>query len=119
MFNKFVIMKRIATLPYDELNFVWISNHYDIHISGLCEMGHTLFAFQTINPHDDDNYRCEIYMLSFWEEIKWRMRKFFFEQMVGYHWTYPQRKNGANFYIRNPKWLYKFLYKLFFTIKTF
>ena len=45
------------------------------------------------------------------------MRKFFFEQMVGYHWSYPQRKNWARFYYRKPVWLSKFLFKLYYKVK--
>lgn len=113
-------MKRIATLPYNEINFVWISNHYDVHLSGLCKMGNTFFWFVTINHYEvfeeNEQLKCDVYQLSFWEEIKLRMRKFFFEQMVGYHWSYPKRNNGG-FYLRKPKWLYKFLFRLYYFIK--
>ena len=114
-------MKLIATLTYDEVNFVWISNHYDVHISGLCKMGNTLFWFETKNYEDlydeDKELMCDVYMLSFWEEMKLRTRKLFFEQMVGYHWSYPQRKQGKGFYYRKPEWLYKRLFKLYYIIK--
>jgi len=108
-------MTRIATISYKDINFVWISNHYDIHINGLCKMGNSLFWFQTINPEEDE-LKCDIYMLSFWEEIKLRTRKFLFEQMVGYHWTYPHRKNSY-FHYRKPEWLYKRLFKLYYKLK--
>jgi hypothetical protein len=113
-------MEKIVTIPYDEVNFVWVSGHYDIHMFGLCKMGNTLFYFKTINIDDyyDDETElmCEIYMLSFKEEIRWRLKKFLFERMVGYHWTYPYRKQGAAFYVRNPKWLYKILFKLYYSV---
>jgi hypothetical protein len=115
-------MKLIATLPYDDIDFVWISNHYDVHISGLCKMGNTLFWFETKNHqeyfYDEEQLVCDVYMLSFWEEAKLRMRKFFFEQMVGFHWSYPKRKNN-HFHYRKPEWLYKLLFKLYYTIKKF
>ncbi len=113
-------MKLIATLPYNEINFVWVSNHYDVHISGLCKMGNTLFYFKTINYEsyfeNDKELMCEVYMLSTTEEIKWKLRKFFFEQMVGYHWSYPKRKNN-HFHYRKPEWLYKRLFWLYYVIK--
>lgn len=109
-------MRHIVTLPYDEVDFVWISNHYDVHLSGLCKMGNTLFWFKTKIEGDYENVECEIYMLSFWEEVKLRTRKFFFEQMVGYHWTYPNRKNKG-FYYRKPQWLSKLLFKLYYKIR--
>lgn len=115
-------MKHFATLPYDEIDFVWVGSHYDIHLSGLCKMGNTLFYFMTINYEDyyDDNKElmCEIYDLTFWEDVRLRLKKFFFERMVGYHWSYPKRKNG-HFHYRKPEWLYKLLFKLYYTIKKF
>ena len=113
-------MNRIATLPYDELKFFWVNSHYDIHLSGLCKIGNTIFYFKTINSNeyydDETELMCDVYMLSTTEEIKWRLKKFFFEQMVGYHWSYPKR-NNKGYYIRKPKWLYKFLFKLYYSLK--
>jgi len=111
-------MKHIATLPYDEIDFVWISNHYDVHLSGLCRMGNTLFWFETKIEGDYEKITCDIYMLSFWEEVKLRLRKFLFEQMVGYHWSYPKTKSKG-FYYRKPEWLYKRLFKLYYKIRKF
>lgn len=112
-------MRHIATLPYDEIKFVWVSSHYDVHLSGLCKMGNTLFYFKTINHEEyfeeDQELMCEIYDLLFTENIKWRLRKFFFEQMVGYLWSYPTKR--SHFYYRKPKWLYKGLFWLYYKIK--
>jgi hypothetical protein len=109
-------MRLIATLSYDDIDFVWVNNHYDVHISGLCKLGFSLFYFKTINHDSDEELMCEVYMLSTVEEIKWKLKKFFFEQMVGYHWTYPKRKNN-HFHYRKPEWLYKILFKLYYKIK--
>ena len=109
-------MKLIATIPYDEVDFVWISGHWDVHLSGLCKMGYTLFWFETRILDDYDTIECDIYMLSFWEELRLRMRKFSFEQMVGYHWSYPKKRND-HFHYRKPEWLYKILFSLYYKIK--
>jgi len=109
-------MRLIATLSYDDIDFVWVENHYDVHISGLCKLGFSLFYFKTINHDSDEELMCEVYMLSTVEEIKWKLKKFFFEQMVGYHWTYPKRKN-SHFYYRKPEWLYKRLFWLYYKVK--
>jgi hypothetical protein len=109
-------MKHLATLSYDDIDFVWVNNHYDVHISGLCRLGFNLFYFKTINHDSDEELMCEVYMLSWSEEIKWKLKKFFFEQMVGYHWSYPKRNNG-HFHYRKPEWLYKRLFWLYYTIK--
>lgn len=39
MNSKKRIMKRelIKTLPYDKVDFRWISDHYDVHLNGSCE----------------------------------------------------------------------------------
>jgi hypothetical protein len=108
-------MRHIATLPYDDIDFVWVNNHYDVHISGLCRLGFGLFYFKTINHDSDEELMCDVYMLSTTEEIKWKLRKFFFEQMVGHHWSYPTKR--SHFYYRKPEWLYKLLFKLYYTIK--
>ena len=114
-------MIRLATIPYEEVDFVWISSHYDVHLSGLCKMGNTLLWFSTKNYEDlydeDKELMCDVYLLTFWEEVRLRLRKFFFEKMVGYHWSYPQRKEWARFYYRRPIWLSKFLFKLYYKIK--
>lgn len=108
-------MRHIATLSYNDIDFVWVNNHYDVHISGLCRLGFSLFYFKTINHDSDDELMCEVYMLSFWEEVRWRLKKFFFERMVGYHWSYPQRKNN-HFHYRKPEWLYKRLFQLYYSV---
>jgi hypothetical protein len=109
-------MRHIATLSYDDIDFVWVNNHYDVHISGLCRLGFSLFYFKTINHDSDEELMCEVYMLSTTEDIKWRLKKFFFERMVGYHWSYPKRKN-SHFHYRKPEWLYKRLFWLYYVIK--
>lgn len=114
-------MRLVTTIPYDEVKFVWVNNHYDVHISGLCKMGNTLFYFKTINHQDyfedDDELMCELYTLCFKDEIKWRLKKFFFEQMVGYHWSYNNKGNRPKFYYRKPQWLYVMLFNLYYAIK--
>ena len=114
-------MKHIATLPYDEIDFVWITDHYDIHLSGLCKMGNTLFWFETETKGKHKKLNCKIFMLTFWEDIKLRIKKFLFEQMVGFHYSYypdPDKKLKG-FYYRKPEWLYKRLFKLYYKIRKF
>lgn len=109
-------MKHIVTLPYDEVDFVWVSNHYDVHLSGLCRMGNTLFWFETKIEGDYEKITCDIFMLSFWEEMKLKFRKFSFERMVGTHWSYD-KKNKTVFHYRKPQWLSKLLFKLYYIIR--
>ncbi len=113
---------KIATVPYEELDFVWISNHWDIHLNGLCNYKNNLCEFKTKEGEYDwekEEYiiptTCDIYSLSLVEKIKWLSTKKKFELMVGYHWTYPYRKTRERpFHYRKPKWLYKWLFSLFY-----
>ncbi len=113
---------KIATIPYEKMNFVWITNHYDIHRNGLCNYNNNLCEFKTNEGEydwDKEEYiiptTCDIYSLTLTEKLKWRYRQKKFELMVGYHWTYPYRKTGErSFHFRKPKWLYKWLFSLFY-----
>jgi hypothetical protein len=115
-------MKRelIKTLPYDEVNFKWVSNHWDVHLNGLCTYNGELCEFENDYPEYDeekDEWKemlVRIYKLDLMSKLAWKKRQWSFEKMVGYHWTYPQRKQGQSFYYRKPKWLYGILFKLFY-----
>lgn len=114
--------EKIATLPYSndgkEYQWVWISNHWDIHLSGIVRYKGEICEFitddQTIWSDEEDDWVGEtfidIFSLTPKEKFNWLRKKFLFEKCVGYHWSYPERKNGYNFHIRNPNWLYKFLF---------
>jgi len=115
-------MKLLTTIPYNTTNFKWVSNHYDIHLDGLCIYNGQTCYFKTIegNWNDEkdepDESFCEIYSLSLIEKMKWFWRQKKFESMVGYHWTYPYRKQNLPFYYRKPTWFYKYLFKLFYKL---
>jgi len=98
-------------IPYNEVNFKWISNHYDYHLNGLCIYNNKLCEFVT-----KKNNWCIIFRLYGKTKIKWILRKILFEFCVGYHQTYThsQLKKWNNFYYRKPKWLYKKLFILYF-----
>jgi len=118
-------MNKIANIDYDEVDFVWIADHWDLHLKGLCKYGGELCLFQTIRGEydfDQEEYIipdiCNIFSLSLLEKIRWIFRKRLFEICIGYHWTYPYRKTGGRpFKYRNPKWLYKFIFKTYYKLK--
>lgn len=41
-------MKLITTIPYSATNFKWVSNHYDLHLQGLCTYAGETCYFQTL-----------------------------------------------------------------------
>jgi hypothetical protein len=57
----------------------------------------------------------KIYKLDFINKLKWRWQQWKFEKCIGYHWTYPYRKNGERpFRYRNPKWFYVWLFNRYY-----
>ena len=62
--------EKITTINYDEVDFVWIQNHWDIHLSGLCNYKGNLCEFKTIvgqwewndnfDVEDDESEECKI-----------------------------------------------------------
>lgn len=114
-------MKLHDTIPYDQVQFRWVSNHYDIHWEGYCihpTIGLSKFITKDLTSYEDhycyrcdgelesaecdcpDSYSdvvCDIYKLNLLEKIKARYDMWLFEVCVGEHWSYPQRKNGVKF----------------------
>ena len=116
-------MKKIADINYENVEFRFISNHYDVHLNGTCIYNGELCEFKNQYPdfnEETDEWEemiVEIYQLTFKEKFEWYKRQWMFENCVGYHWTYPQRKEGKSFYYRKPQWLYKRLFKLYYKLK--
>ncbi len=105
-------MKRelIKLLDYEEVIFRWIKNHYDVHLNGTCMLNGSLCEFETDYPEDDEKMMVRIYKLDLISKLKWYFWQWKFEKMVGYHWSYPEKKRGKSFYYRKPQWLYKWLF---------
>lgn len=126
----------LTTIPYDQMKFVWVTNHYDIHWAGLCRVDGSLCRFETRDETDyqrmndgcpycgdpnNDNIDdcsclpyvdivCDIYPLTVIEKFKWLCRKSLFEFCVGTHWSYPKRKDSLR--KARSKWLMQLYYKL-------
>ena len=62
-------------IPYNKVDFVWISDHYDIHLEGICKHNNELCRFIT----DYDSLICTLSSLTSWEKIQWLRQKWFFE----------------------------------------
>ncbi len=105
---------------YDDMDFVWINSHWDVHLSGLCRENGKLCRFETdhdtIYQDDDENITCQIYSLSFKEKIIWLLRKKMFELSVGKHFTYPFREQGYHYCVRGSKWIHNLLIKFHYKI---
>jgi len=99
-------------MKYKDMNFVWIEDHYDIHLEGLCKHKGELCRFTT----EYDTMVCTIYPLSIFGKLRWLFRKKLFELCVGYHWTYKQKVRQGRFYYRKPIWFYKLLFKIYYMV---
>jgi hypothetical protein len=113
--------KLLKILPYDEVDFRFISNHYDVHLNGTCMLDGKICEFENEYPEYDDEKDdfkemfVKIYKLDFINKLKWRWQQWKFEKCIGYHWTYPYRKNGERpFRYRNPKWFYVWLFNRYY-----
>lgn len=117
--NQMKTKKPIALIKYDLVNFIWISNHHDIHLNGICDYLGNVCEFETDTKYigEKDIY-VKIYKLNFLERLKWYIDKFCFEQCVGYHWTYNNNKKLVKeFEYRKPNWLYNKLFSLYYKLK--
>jgi hypothetical protein len=118
-------MKHLKTIPYSEVNFRFISHHYDLHLEGTCMFNNKLCYFFTHYPDWDKENDCwheaftMIYKLSIYEKCQWILKQWFFEKCVGYHCSYENKDLKTYFYYRNPKWLYKFLFVLYYKVTEF
>ncbi len=96
---------KIATIPYDEVDFIWVTTHWDLHLNGICNYNGKICEFITtigsghwkdefIDDHEHYNYivdspdMCEIYSLSESEKRRWLKNKKEWEIGHGYHWSY-------------------------------
>jgi len=121
--------EKLTTINYNEMDFVWIQNHWDIHLSGLCNYKGDLCEFKTIVGQwewDDESEECkiiiptvcEIFSLTKKEKREWLRTKRRFELFVGYHWTYPYRKTRSKpFGSRKPRWFFALLCYFYYRLK--
>ena len=110
----------IKTLPYNEVKFKFISNHYDVHLNGSCLYENSICEFKSEYPNyneetdDWDEQWVNIYKLNWREKLKWIWKQWLFEKCVGYHWSYRNGKRGKGFYYRKPKWFYVWIFNLYY-----
>lgn len=115
----------IKTIPYDDVDFRFISNHWDIHLEGSCIYNNELCQFNTIYPdwnEEKDTWEetfTEIYKLDWRGKLNWICRQWIFEKCVGYHWSYKEKKRGKDFHYRKPQWLYKRIFSWYYSVNKF
>jgi hypothetical protein len=101
-------------VDHRDMKYLFVTNHYDIHLNGLCYVDNQLCKFQLFSDWEDDDSKYLVTPLSSIEKIKalWSKKKF--EICIGYHWTYPNRLNGEVFYTKTPQWFWKIVFKMYY-----
>jgi hypothetical protein len=109
-------------VPYTDVDWVWISNHYDIHLTGLARHDGELMRFKTPQfywaARRTRPIMVRLFRLSPVEKLRAHLNKWAFEVCVGRHWTYPYRQQGKSFRYRRPQWFGKFLYDLYYLTRS-
>jgi hypothetical protein len=111
-------MELITTIPYEEVDFNFITNHYDVHLHGTCVYKGDLCAFYTHREYSDESDEIieivSIYKLTFIEKLRWELKQMLFEICIGTHWSYVNGTPKGKYHERNPKWLYTLLFKIYY-----
>jgi hypothetical protein len=66
---------------------------------------------------DDGPTVYNVKPLSSINKVKALISKKAFEICVGYHWTYPNRKNGEEFYVKWPHWFWNMVFHLYYKVR--
>ena len=103
----------IKMVKESEVEYRFVSNYYDHPLKGTCYYLGKLYYFRR---KDDGNY-LYLFPLNHHQERKWKLKQFFFEQCVGYQWSWYPKNRSLGFYYRKPQWLYKILFKLYYKFK--
>ena len=107
--------KAIARIPYRHMDWVWVSDHYDFHLAGLCRYRGHLCRFDTsYHNRFKKRLRCRIYTLRKHEKLIWLTHKAIFEVCVGTHWSYSRRVRRQSLYLRKPRWVAKLLFATYY-----
>jgi hypothetical protein len=120
----------LIAIPYKDVDFVWVSNHWDFHREGICRYNGELAQFSCTEvypegygscgedcegcPQCDYEICCWIMPLTWRQKLRWIWMKKLFEICVGYHWAYPQRREGVMYGARRPRRFWGFVSWLYY-----
>lgn len=113
-------MKLAAKISYESVDSRWVSQHWDLHLQGICYFNGEICEFKTIYPDFDDDKGdwsetiVMIYNLTLLEKIKWVIRQSLFEFCIGKHYSRKNGKWGERFKYRRPEWVYRILFRLYY-----
>ena len=107
--------RRSRLVKFYDMDFFWVMDHYDVHLSGLCWHKKRLHFFEIESdffalPHKDIEYR--VYQLGFRDKLKLRLDKLMFEVCVSTNWSYPPKEGRS----LNIVWLNKALHNFYYYV---
>lgn len=82
----------MTTARANELQWIFIENHYDVHLEGTCIYQGMFCRFKMHGDFDDGNLIYEVTPLNWYGRILARAEQYLFEVCVGLHWTYKRDK---------------------------
>lgn len=101
-------------IGYEFIQFVYIISYYDQPLSGTCMYNNKLHYFQLSDIDDEHKTYYEIHEFNFFERIKFYFKQMMYELCVSDHYVYSNRI--LNIKKRKPKFIFDFLYKLYFIL---
>jgi hypothetical protein len=106
-------MSAIEIVKDTQVEYRFITNYYDEPIQGSCYYLGKLYQFR----RKEGTNQLFLITLNKKGERRWKLKQFFFEQCVGYQWSWYPKNRSTGFRYRNPQWLYKILFKLYYKFK--
>jgi len=108
----------VIRVKYENVNYFFVTNHYDIHLSGLAKMNGKLYYFKIPKGYSWDKLlyklpKMHLYPLSLKEKILFLTMKRMFEFCVSKSWSYPVKTQEPN---NRPHWFQKILFNLYYKI---
>lgn len=104
---------KLTTLRYEDMNWLHVFNHYDIHLSGLCYYKNKICWFQ-IEEWDADEVFYYIYALPFKDKLSLLWSSSLFNLCIGPHWSYKEKHKGKPFKIKYPRWFWLIVFNMYY-----
>ena len=103
-------MKLLAEIPYEDVDFVYVTDHWDIHVEGLCLFTGALCLFRGLVGVEAET--LSIYSLGRIEKARLLMGKYLFEFFIGTHWTYPLKPYKR----RAPTFFWALMFRFYYKV---
>ena len=103
--------------------FYWVTNHYDVHLTGGCYFEGSLCFFSLSNDpwegtlDEEENFTpneppmYSIYSMTAGEKLNLLTHRFLFRLLVGNNYSYDKKGNREKRDLR-PQWMWKLYYNV-------